>query len=160
MAEGGSSFTSGDVQRLVGIAQHTLAYWDRSSLVHPRGRSAQGKGSRRLYTTLDVVQLKMIRRLREAGISLQKIRRTLTFMEAWPDETAPLAELELITDGKQILVRRSDDGLIDVLTGQLVLRLPLANLLAEVRDGVIPPLFVDRSTSRPKAIGGRQSRHD
>lgn len=154
LAETGHFFTSGEVQRLVGIPQYTLSYWDRSSVVHPRGRFAQGKGSRRLYTILDVVQLKIIRRLREAGISLQKIRRALALMAAWPDEPSPLAELELVTDGRQILVRRSDDGLVDALTQQFVLRLPLADLLAEVRDGVVPLPFIDRATTEPTAIVG------
>lgn len=149
-------FTSGEVQRLVGVAQHTLTYWDRSAVVHPRGMSAQGRGSRRLYTILDVVQLKVIRRLREAGISLQKIRRTFELMADWPDEPAPLAELEVITDGTQILVRRSDNNLVDVLTGQFVLRLPLADLLTEVRNNVVPPPFIDLGT-RPlvTVVGGQ-----
>jgi DNA-binding transcriptional MerR regulator len=143
-------FTSREVQRLVGIAQHTLSYWDRSAVVHPRGMSAQGRGSRRLYTILDVVQLRVIRHLREAGISLQKIRRTFELVADWPDEPAPLAELEVITNGTQILVRRSDNSLVDVLSGQFILRLTLADLLAEVRNGVVPLPFID-SASRPLA---------
>lgn len=148
----GHLFTSGEVQQLVGVAQHTLSYWDHSSVVRPRGRIAQGKGSRRLYTSLDIVQLKIIRRLREAGISLQKIRRALASMANWPDEPAPLTELELVTDGQRILVRRTDDGVVDILAEQYLLRLPLADLLAEVRNGIVPLPFNEHATRQLTAL--------
>ncbi len=151
-------YTAGEVQRLVGITQRRVAYWDKSGLVRPHGRIARGPGTRRLYTTLDVVRLKIIRRLLEAGMSLQKIRRALDFADKLPDEPAPLAELELIADGQGILVRRSDEGMVDALTGQYLLRLPLADLLAEVRDGVTPPLLAEDSTAkRTVAVGGHRA---
>lgn len=150
-------FTSGEVQRLVGIAQHTLSYWDQSSVVHPHGRLAKGKGSRRLYTTLDVVQLKIIRRLREAGVSLQKIRWAFGSVAEWPDEPVPLAELVVLADGKRILVKRSDDLIIDPVARQFALHLPVAELVAEVRDDVVPLPFADRAARRPAtSVGGQQ----
>lgn len=129
-------FTSGEVQRIVGLTQRKLAYWDDPTLVRPQGRPARGSGSRRLYTLLDVVQLKLILRLREAGLSLQKIRRALLNLSDLVDEPAPLTELEVVSDGHRILVRRSDERLIDPLGRQFVLRLPLADLLAEIEHRV------------------------
>lgn len=147
-------FTSGEVQRLVGLTQRQLTYWDQSALVRPRGRAAQGSGSRRLYTLLDVLQLKLVRRLRETGMSLQRIRHALRYLADLPDEPAPLAELEVLTDGKRILVKRSDEQLLDPLAQQFVLRLPLADLLAEVRDGVAPRPFAGaRDSGRQGAVG-------
>lgn len=134
-------YTSKDVQRLVGITQRQLTYWDETRLVCPQGHAADGRGSRRLYTTLDVIQLKLIRRLQEVGMSLQKIRRAFDFITDLPDEAAPLAELEVISDGKGIFVRRSNETVVDTLSGQLLLRLPLADLLAEVRNRVMPIPF-------------------
>ena len=52
------------------------------------------------------------------------------------DEPAPLAELEVITDGHRILVKRSDELLLDPLVKQYVLRLPMADLLAEIEKQV------------------------
>ena len=129
-------FTSGEVQKIVGLTQRRLAYWDDPTLVRPQGRPARGSGSRRLYTLLDVVQLKLILRLRQAGLSLQKIRRALLNLSDLVDEPAPLAELEVVSDGHRILVRRSDERLIDPLGRQFVLRLPLADLLAEIEQKV------------------------
>jgi DNA-binding transcriptional MerR regulator len=152
----GEVFTSGDVRSLVGLTQRQLTYWDTSALVHPHGRSAQGRGSRRLYTILDVLQFKLIRRLREAGLSLQRIRRALVAMADLDDEPAPLAELEILTDGKMVLVRRSDDRVLDPLTQQFVLRLPLADLLAEVRTQLVAgAVGLDPEVPRLTIVGRR-----
>ena len=129
-------FTSGDVQKIVGVTQRQLGYWDDPALAHPHGRPAQGSGSRRLYTLFDVVQLKLIVRLREAGLSLQKIRRALLSLSELADEPAPFAELEVVTDGHRILVTRSNEKILDPLARQYVLRLPLIDLLAEVENQV------------------------
>ena len=106
-------------------------------LAHPHGRPAQGRGSRRLYTLLDMVQLKLIKRLREAGLSLQKIRQALLNISDLTGEPAPLIELEIVTDGTQILIRRSSDELLNPLARQYVLRLPLADLLAEIEGKIV-----------------------
>lgn len=131
-------FTAGEVRQLVGISQRQLDYWDRSGLLRPQGRSPEGRGSRRLYTILDVVQLKAICRLRSAGVSLQRIRQAFDFLRDLSDEHVPLAELEVLSDGRAILIRRSDDLLMDPLTGQFILRFPLSDLLAEIRTEVGP----------------------
>ena len=104
---------------------------------------------------LDVVQLKLILRLRQAGLSLQKIRRALLNLSDLVDEPAPLTELEVVTDGHRILVRRSNDQLLDPLARQYVLRLPLADLLAEVEEQVaLSPLCgVERSVAGNGSVG-------
>ena len=129
-------FTSGEVKKIVGVTQRQLGYWDDSALAHPHGRPAHGSGSRRLYTLLDMIQLKLIGRLRQAGLSLQKIRRALLSLSELADEPAPLAELEVITDGRRVLVRRSNEQILDPLAKQYILRLPLADLMAEIEEQI------------------------
>ena len=106
------------------------------AIARPHGRPAHGSGSRRLYTLLDVLQLKLILRLRQAGLSFQKIRRALLSLSDLADEPAPLAELEVVTDGHRFLIKRSNERLLDPLARQYVLRLPLADLLAEIEKQV------------------------
>ena len=88
------------------------------------------------YTLLDVIQLKLILRLRQAGLSLQKIRLALLNLSDFADEPAPLTELEVVTDGRRILVRKSNDQVIDPLARQYVLRLLLADLMSEIERQV------------------------
>jgi DNA-binding transcriptional MerR regulator len=132
----GYLFTSSEVQRLTLLTQRQLAYWDRSALVQPGGRVANGRGTRRLYTVTDLVQLRAIYRLREAGVSLQKIRRAFRFLATLSDDPSPLAELEIVTDGERVLVLRSDEMALDPIAKQFTLRLPLSQLLAEVNESV------------------------
>jgi DNA-binding transcriptional MerR regulator len=147
-------FTAGDVKKLVGVSQRQLTHWDQTALLHPSGRAAHGRGSRRLYTLLDVLQLKLVRRLRETGLSLQKIRAALRYLANLPDEPAPVAELEILTDGKRILIRRSDEQILDPLARQFVLRLSLADLLAEVRDdNIVRPLQSTQHVSARQMSG-------
>lgn len=81
-----------------------------------------------------MVHLKIVRRLRQAGLPLQRIRVSLSNLAELADEPAPLAELQVLTDGVRILMERSDDQLLDVVAGQFSLRLPIAELLDEVVD--------------------------
>ncbi len=133
-------FTSSEVQKLVDVTQRQLAYWDSSAVAHPHGRLAQGRGSRRLYTLLDVIQLKLIRRLRQAGLSLQKIRQALINLSEVVDDPAPLAELEILTDGHRILIGKSDETFVTPLDRQYVLRIPLADLITELEKQIASPL--------------------
>ena len=145
---------------MVGLTQRQLTYWDDSGLARAHGRPAQGKGSRRLYTLLDVVLLKLILRLRQAGLSLQKIRRALLNLSDLVDEPAPLTELEVVTDGHRILARRSNDQLLDPLARQYALRLPLADLLAEVEEqAALSPLYrVEQSVAGTGSVEGSHDR--
>ena len=136
MKSGARLFTSGEVQRLVGISQHDLTYWDRSALLRPSGREAGGRGSRRMFTVLDVLQLKVIRRLRHEGLSLQRIRKAINTLSAMTDEPVPLAELQVITDGIRVVVTRSNADLLELSARQYLLRLPIKTLLAEVEGSI------------------------
>ena len=57
-----------------GITYRQLDYWARTGLVVPEIRSAGGSGTQRLYSFRDILMLKVVKRLLDAGISLQQIR--------------------------------------------------------------------------------------
>ena len=48
---------------IVGITYRQLDYWARTDLVRPSLQSAQGSGSRRLYSYRDLLELKVIKSL-------------------------------------------------------------------------------------------------
>ena len=103
---------------------------------------------------LDLLQLKLIRRLRQAGLSIQKIRQALINLSNMADEPAPLAEIEILTDGHRVLIRRSDEQILDPLVQQYVLRFPLADLLAEIENQMGSPPLV-RASETATMIGSK-----
>ena len=67
-------FRSPQVCAVVGITYRQLDYWDRSGLLGPSLQEATGSGTQRLYTFQDIVTLRVVKRLKDAGTSLHKIR--------------------------------------------------------------------------------------
>ena len=67
---------SPDVCRAVGVSYRQLDYWSRTGLV-TASVEASGSGSHRLYSVDDVVRVALVKRLQEAGISVQRIRKAL-----------------------------------------------------------------------------------
>ena len=51
-----------------GISYRQLDYWARTGLVEPTVRSATGSGSQRLYGFRDILVLKIVKRLLDAGV--------------------------------------------------------------------------------------------
>lgn len=60
---------------LAGISYRQVDYWARTDLIRPSHTDASGSGSRRKYSDMDLVILRILRRLLDAGLSLEKIRR-------------------------------------------------------------------------------------
>ena len=72
-----SGFRAPVVCNLVGLTFRQLGYWARTKLITPSIQAAHGSGSQRLYSFTDVIQLKVIKRLLDAGMSLKKIRQAM-----------------------------------------------------------------------------------
>ena len=72
-----TAFRGPQVCSIVGITYRQLDYWARTDLLHPSISKARGSGSQRLYSYSDLVQLKVIKRLLDSGVSLQAARRAV-----------------------------------------------------------------------------------
>lgn len=105
------------VCRLVGITYRQLDYWARTNLIKPSLRDAKGSGSQRLYSFTDVVQLKVIKRLLDAGMSLKKIRQAVLILRQQLQSERPLADVTLLSDGQTIYAAHSPSELVDVFKG-------------------------------------------
>src|SRR5438093_2861316 len=115
-----------DVCKLVGISYRQLDYWARTGLVTPSVREAGGSGTQRLYSFRDLVQLKVIRKLIDAGISLQRVRKAILFLQE-NMKTGPTG-ITLMSDGASIYACESEDEIIDLVKkGQAVLAIALDN---------------------------------
>jgi DNA-binding transcriptional MerR regulator len=95
-----------------GITYRQLDYWARTGLVVPEVRSASGSGSQRLYSFRDILILKVIKRLIDAGISLQQIRTAVEHLRA--RGVHDLTQVTLMSDGVSVFECTSDDEVIDL----------------------------------------------
>jgi len=99
-------FKTQQVAELTGVNRKTLQYWDRSGFLSPTLDPAQGTGTRRLYSFHDVVAVRVAHQFRSRGISLQGLRRVVSFLQNQQGSDCPLAEAYLVTDGKDVYATR------------------------------------------------------
>jgi DNA-binding transcriptional MerR regulator len=133
-------YTARRSAEIVGITYRQLDYWARTELVRPSLHDAEGSGSRRLYSYRDLLELKAIKTLLDAGIRLERVRKVFEFLQDTLDED--VARVNLVISGDSVLVRRSEGEIIDLLRkGQGVLNiLPLAGVKEDL-DATIIDLF-------------------
>jgi len=110
-----SSFSSQEVSKLTGVSLRQLQWWDEQGVVTPLHR-----GHRRLYQMNEVVEIGLITELRRKGISLQKIRRVLRYLQknankSLYDTISNGSEVHLLTDGKHIYLEDDHRNIIDIL---------------------------------------------
>ena len=98
-----------------GITYRQLDYWARTGLVEPTVRGATGSGTQRLYSFRDILLLKVIKRLLDAGISLQQIRTAVQHLRK--RGTDDLTRVTLMSDGASVYECTSNDEVIDLLQG-------------------------------------------
>jgi DNA-binding transcriptional MerR regulator len=99
---------------LVGITYRQLDYWARTGLIRPSVQSAAGSGSQRLYSFGDLVQLKVVKRLLDAGMSLKRIRTAVEILRQQLQSNNPLSDVTLLSDGATIYAAHSPDEVVDV----------------------------------------------
>jgi DNA-binding transcriptional MerR regulator len=95
-------FRARDVLQLLGISRRQLQYWAQTDLVEP---SIKTQGGHHRYTFEDLVALKAVKRLIDAGVSVQRIRGGIRALrEALTEISLPLSNLTLVATGDVLLV--------------------------------------------------------
>lgn len=131
-------FSGKKTAEIVGITYRQLDYWARTDLVRPSVTDAAGSGSRRQYSYRDLLELKVVKTLLDAGIKLESVRTVFTYLRDQLGEDVASAQL-VITGGSAVLVR-GDEELVDLLRqGQFVMGsvLSLGGVQREVDESII-----------------------
>lgn len=119
----------------VGISYRQLDYWARTGLVVPSIRDASGSGTQRLYSFRDLVVLKVVKRLLDAGVSLQNIRKAIDTLRAHGADH--LAGITLISDGTSVYECRSAEEVVDLLQGgQGVFGIAISGAFKEIQGSL------------------------
>jgi DNA-binding transcriptional MerR regulator len=108
-------FRAGDVVQIVQVSRRQLQYWAQTDLLRPSDKTPGGHGR---YTFEDLVALKAAKRLIDAGVSVQRIRKSIgALRRLLPTVREPLSELVLVATGDVVLAFK-DGAAFDALSGQ------------------------------------------
>lgn len=142
-----SGFSGPTVCRLTGVTYRQLDYWARTELVMPSITPATGSGSKRTYAYGDVLEVKVIKSLLNAGVSLARARQAVECLRN--SLGADLASSSLVLSNAGSVLAHDDGELVDLMRGgQGVFNIvPLGGVVAELST----TLQLQHSTSEGEA---------
>jgi DNA-binding transcriptional MerR regulator len=150
-----SGFSGARAAEIVGITYRQLDYWARTDLVRPTLSDAAGSGSRRRYSYTDLLELRVIKSLLDAGIRLESVRDVFTYLR--DDLGSDVSSASLVIQGNSSVLIRTDGELIDLVKkGQGVLNiLPLAGVREEMdaRIRELRPVDATDDQIKGRAVG-------
>ena len=131
-----SGYSGTQAAKIVGITYRQLDYWARTDLIRPSLAEATGSGSRRRYSYRDLLELRVIKTLLDAGIRLESVREVFSYLRR--HVTSDIAAAHIVISGSQVMLCDGDQ-LVDVLRrGQGVLNvLPLAGVKEEIDERLV-----------------------
>ncbi len=122
---------------IVGISYRQLDYWDRQGVVCPSLSAAHGSGTQRRYSYRDLVRLRMVKQLLDAGVQLKNARKAIEYLREEEGADWQTASI-VMAEGNSILAR-DGDALIDLVRrGQGVLNIvPIGSVVGEVDERLV-----------------------
>ena len=131
-----AGFSGTKAAQVVGITYRQLDYWARTDLVRPSLVDAAGSGSRRRYSYRDLLELRMIKKLLDAGVRLETVRDVFAYLRTKTE--GDITSAHVVIDGSTVLLCEGDE-LIDVVRrGQGVLQLlPVATVKSEIDEQIV-----------------------
>lgn len=130
-----------EAARLARIPVSNLARWFRGRSDHPRARSVLVSdvptiGHNHALSFLDLIDLRVVGRFRDRGISMPTIRRVYTILGEELQSEHPFAHAKLMVFGKTVMQQVADEAsgeqLREVLTGQEAMPRILEKFLSDV----------------------------
>src|SRR5256886_16136090 len=106
-----TGFRGPQVCKIVGISYRQLDYWARTDLIRPSIADAKGSGTQRRYSYRDLVELKVIKNLLDAGVSLQLARKGIEYLRQNLGED--IASTSLVLYGPNSMPARNHGHVID-----------------------------------------------
>jgi DNA-binding transcriptional MerR regulator len=144
-----AGFSGTQAAKIVGITYRQLDYWARTDLLRPSLAEATGSGSRRRYSYRDLLELRVIKTLLDAGIRLESVREVFTYLRR--HVTSDIASAHIVISGTQVVLCDGEE-LVDVLRhGQGVLNvLPLAGVKDDVDAQLMPLVGTGAGAGSPR----------
>jgi len=131
-------FTTSEIAHITGFSLRQLDYWALHSIIVPDIQQSLGPGTRKLYSTENVIQLQIVKRLKSFGWSTQKIRTAIDRLREVMTDPDPLKKAILIHNKNTIIAlcktKAGERIILDALssTGQQVMPIVLEMLMEEI----------------------------
>lgn len=124
----------------VGLTPRVVDYWTRTGLIHPSLKSLRRDA--RLYSERELVLLKVVKRLIDAGVSLVQIRAAVDGLEH--EDLADLEKATLLSDGEHVTLSTSDAEIVELLRdGRAVFGIAVGGVAYDIHR-LLPSLPVER----------------
>ena len=108
----GQGFSGKKAAEIVGITYRQIDYWARTDLIRPSSCDAAGSGSRRVYSYRDLLELRVIKTLLDAGIKLESVREVFKYLRNHVESEITAAHI--VISGQSVVLCQGDQ-LVDVL---------------------------------------------
>jgi DNA-binding transcriptional MerR regulator len=143
----GQGFSGKKAAEIVGITYRQIDYWARTDLIRPSSCDAAGSGSRRVYSYRDLLELRVVKTLLDAGIKLESVREVFKYLRNHVESEITAAHI--VISGQSVVLCQGDQ-LVDVLrNGQGVLNvLPLAGVKDQVDSQIV-------ALARPESVASQ-----
>ncbi len=155
---GEEGFRGPQVCKIVGITYRQLDYWARTDLIRPSIADARGSGTQRRYSYRDLVELKVIKSLLDAGVSLQLARKGIEYLRQNLGED--IASTSLVLNGPNSMLAHNDGEVIDLMRkGQGVLSIVALDPVVDELESAIHELHPaagagEKAPARAASSGG------
>lgn len=141
-------FRGPQVCKIVGISYRQLDYWARTDLVRPSLADAHGSGTQRRYSYRDLLRIKVIKSLLDAGVTLQAARKAIEYLRE--DLGDDWASASLVLNGSKSVLARTGDDLVDAVRhGQGVLNIVSLGQVVDELQASIHDLASDAEGAPP-----------
>lgn len=121
-------FSPEEVQRILGLSAKQLDQWQRLRLVTPQNETGE-----LYYDFRDLIGLRTVKQLLENGVPANRLQRAVEALREKLSKTqAPLAELRVVSDGKDVVVERGESRL-EPLSGQFLMNFEIREIGERVR---------------------------
>lgn len=95
-------FTAKEVCKICKIKYRRLDYMINKGVILPSIKSANGKGTRRVFAFFDLVKIRVANQFIQSGVSVPVIVSSLMYLEREFNGTLDMGNAKLVSDGKKI----------------------------------------------------------
>ena len=143
-------FTRADLIRILNLSEKRLSQWEKLEFVARKDH----------YDFRDLIAVRTAKQLIENGVSPDRLRRSLRALsEKLTEVHAPLNELRITANGKDVIVEHSGGSQLEPLSGQFVMTFKTKELSEKVFTMPENPdaVFLSRAGIRRRRLQSRKS---